>query len=194
MNQLFFSGAVLVVSENWKLVLGILFGIVLGAMLVHSCFADGEKVRKSLQFKDFTVTENLILMLFAGLIIRFIGVKTGMMPEYPPGENQYLWSCITGGVIAGFGLLLAGFAPVSAIAGLGTGNLTALWALCGMAVAIPVMKKYGHNLSDLISRWDAKLGCGKVTADFFDTANPALFAVIFTGVILLAFLLAARKK
>ena len=179
-------------SYSWQIVAGAIFGIIFGLLLVKNNFCDREKVRSMLRLAEGKMVAAIAAMLFFGLILRFAACRWNILPENPGVSGGELVNSIFGGILCGVGIYICGFAPLSAVAGLGCGKTPAFWTIFGMILAILTLQWWrDHNFFNL-RVWNKTLPVGKVTWDFFDSGNPALYAVAVLGIVLL--IIAMRRN
>lgn len=188
-SLVFFPGAAL--SYNWQIVAGAVSGILIGALLVKCSFCDRSRIRNLLKLADRDLVATLAGMLFFGLILRWAACRYNILPENCGVSAGRALNSIIGGILCGVGLYLGGFAPLSALAGVGNGKLTAVWAIVGMLIALPVLQWCDEKVS-FNHNWNKALPVGKVSWDFFDSGNPALYAVVALAIVLLT--LALRRN
>ncbi len=180
-------------SSDWKIIIGAFGGVLLGALLAAAGLTDRERVKAALKLQDRALVNTVLVLLLTGLVLRYWAVRLDWLSAAALIEPARLGSVLFGGLLVGIGLNLAGVTPLSALGALGGGRFSALWALIGMALAFPLLDFGGEKLDDFLARWDYRLGTGRFTAEFFSSANPALYATIALAV-LIAILAFGGKK
>lgn len=113
-------------------------GVLFGFGLAVSTMIRPEVVLGFLQFKDW----GLALVMGGGVLVTLLAYK--LLPRLlgrpllggPFGTHPSEWnrSTLTGSAIFGVGWGLTGVCPGPAIAGLGAGNWSLLWAVAGIAL------------------------------------------------------------
>lgn len=121
-----------------KLLVVLVAGVLFGFGLALSTMIQPEVVLGFLRFSDF----GLMLVMGGAVVVTLIAYK--LLPRWmkrPLLGGQFQWhvahlntDTVKGAAIFGVGWGLCGVCPGPAIAGLGTGNWTLLWALGGIAL------------------------------------------------------------
>ena len=182
-----------ITSYGWQIVSGSIFGIFFGILLIKNNFCDREKIRTMLRLAEGKMVATVAAMLFFGLILRFAACRWSLLSTEPAISGGQLLNSIFGGILCGVGLYICGFAPLSAIAGIGSGKLQVVWVLLGMLLAIPALEWASGRDFCTINAWNKTLPVGKVTWEFFDSGNPALYGVIVLGAVLLVTIFLLRR-
>ncbi len=168
--------------DAYKLVNGVLFGILFGIVLYKSGLAEPAAVRSAMRLRNGRVLKCVLLALGLGTLLFFFCRKIGMTEiQVRPG---YLWGSIFGGAFAGIGLVLCGVSSVTAVAALGAGRIFALWAVAGMILAIPAVSWITEFLSRTVYSFQ-KMSSPSAPSDFLDWGNPALYGIFGMGGLLL---------
>ncbi|MFM2325330.1 YeeE/YedE family protein [Brachymonas denitrificans] len=113
-------------------------GALFGFGLALSTMIRPEVVLSFLQFRDW----GLALVMGGGVVVTLLAYKLiPLMLRHPLfggefGKHPSEWNreTLTGSAIFGIGWGLTGVCPGPAIAGLGAGNWTLLWAVAGIAL------------------------------------------------------------
>ena len=113
-------------------------GALFGFGLALSTMVKPEVVLGFLRFQDF----GLMLVMGGAVIVTLVGYKLAPRLLAKPLAGDYFhqhvatWNrdTLVGAALFGVGWGLCGVCPGPAIAGLGTGNWTLLWALGGIAL------------------------------------------------------------
>ena len=122
--------------KQWLAVL--LAGVLFGFGLALSTMVQPEVVLNFLRFSDF----GLMLVMGGAVLVTLVAYKGAprllkrplLGGSFGQHSAQLDRDTITGAAIFGVGWGLCGVCPGPAIAGLGTGNWTLLWALLGIAL------------------------------------------------------------
>ncbi len=125
-------------AMGWRQALAVLAaGVLFGFGLALSTMVKPEVVLSFLRFQDM----GLALVMGGGVLVALIGYK--LVPRWlkqPLLGGRFLhhishWNrdTLIGSAVFGIGWGLSGVCPGPAIAGLGTGNWSLLWALLGIA-------------------------------------------------------------
>jgi len=143
----------LALDGNWRVLAGVLLGIVFGFLLVKSRVAWRKTLTDQLFLKNTLFIKTFLISIAVGSVLFFFCEKWGLVrPQFRP---MYFWGAVTGGLLTAIGLALCGQIPASAVASIASGRLYALWAAAGMLLAIPVVHIVSDWISDTICKWPA---------------------------------------
>ena len=121
-----------------KVIAAVLFGIVLGFLIIKCDFAERKTVRENLTFANMKQTKTLLLALGLGVLV-FSGLqRVHVLQSSVPSAT--FWGVLIGGVLSGIGLGVGGRVPSTAVAALASGKFYAFWVLLGMVLAIPAAR------------------------------------------------------
>ena len=113
------------VSTSAQLIVAILFGLILGFLSQRSRMCVTGAIRDYILFKTDRNLKYLLLLLgiisLAYSIILGMGIGGAMTTPFPAG-----WYSIVGGIIFGFGMVIAGGCVVSTFYRIGEGNINYL--------------------------------------------------------------------
>jgi uncharacterized membrane protein YedE/YeeE len=153
-----------------RLALFWLFGLGIGAVLQRSRFCFVSAISNNFLFRDTRLMEGVLI----GLFIATIGFAAVMYPQMPqPGDafinsgivvTPFGWHLALGGVIFGFGMLLAGGCIVGNLYRIGEGGLSALTAFLGVLLGMGILQFtwpwwWNNYISKLSAVWlPSKIG------------------------------------
>ena len=141
----------LALDGNWRLVAGVLLGIVFGFLLVKSKIAWRKTLIDQLFLKNTYFIKTFLVSVSVGSILFHFCEKWGLVQaQFRP---VYFWGAAIGGLLTAIGLALCGQIPASTVASLASGRLYAIWVLAGMLLAIPIVHVVSKNLADTLSKW-----------------------------------------
>ena len=126
------------IPGNWKLLVGVFFGIIYGFVLAKSGICQRTAVKDFLAFRSSLVLKTVFTALAAGMILFFF-FRYMRLVELRIGES-YLWGSLIGGLFAGGALALTGLTPMGALISIAGGRIYAVWFFVGMLIATPVVK------------------------------------------------------
>ena len=171
----------------------VLGGLLLGVVLARSGAAASEKVRQNLVFQDLRILRTLTCAMLTAILLHPLAAK--YVSAGTP-ESGYFWCCIIGGALAGTGLFLSGRTPLSALAGLGTGELHALWFLAGSAAFILAYDEWDPEFEKFLKARDFAVGSFSCPdgAAFFSFSNPGLWVACVLALLFIALCFASRKE
>ena len=141
----------LALDGNWRIVAGILLGIVFGFLLVKSRVAWRKTLIDQLFLKNTYFIKTFLVSVAVGSILFFFCAKWGLVQPHFRVVN--FWGAAIGGLLTAIGLALCGQIPASAVASLASGRLYAIWVLAGMLLAIPVVHVVSDGLADTLNKW-----------------------------------------
>lgn len=163
----------LALTGNYKLAAAIVLGILLGALLIKAELASRKKILDGLRFHDSTILCTFLFSIAAGAGLFFLASKYGLVGMHV--RPAYFWGALSGGIIAGLGVAFCGSVPMTAVAELASGKLTALWTICGFLLAIPAVKAAAKVIDNLMRGWNRPLSSGvPVTMALFWTVIVCL--------------------
>ena len=180
-------------SSEWEITLGALGGVLLGALFASGNFTDRAKIKAALKLQDRALICTILLFLLAGVLLRDFAVRWNWISGVPEINPAHLGTILFGGLLVGIGLNLAGVTPLTALGAVGGGRLSALWAIFGMALAFPLLDWCGNRVDNLLGRWDYRLGCARMTENFFSGSNSTLYAAGALAVLIVVMALGARR-
>ena len=183
----------LALQGNYRLAGALLFGMLVGLVLAKLRLNDRAAVRDMLTLRDFTLLKTFLLALGAGVVVFVLFRKAGLVQQQSvPGT---FWGSLSGGVLAGIGLGIAGLTPLTALAALGSGRLYALWVLAGMLLAVPVAQWVKAHLGELITRFGAPMASSlEPTGGLWAWNSPPLWIFAICLVLALILHIADRGK
>ncbi len=138
------------VSQEMGLALGTMLGICFGFFLGKGGLGNPHKLTGVFYFTDFVVPK----VMFTAIVVASSGMyllsdlnllDIGRIWIVP----TYFWPQIAGGALFGIGFVISGYCPGTAIAGLASGRLDALFTMIGIgagsfgfAVAYPFIENF----------------------------------------------------
>jgi MFS family permease len=174
----------LALDGNWRVVAGVLLGIVFGFLLVKSRDAWRKTLIDQLFLKNTYFIKMFLVSVSVGSVLFFFFEKWGLVnPQFRP---VYFWGAAIGGLLTAIGLALCGQVPVSTVASLASGRLYAIWVLAGMLLAVPVVRVVSDNLSDTLSKWSAPVDGETLQAVF--SSDQTCFWVAGISIMIALFL------
>ena len=168
-------------------------GLLLGIVLAGSGAASSEKVRQNLSFKDLRILRTFAFAMLTAVLLRPLAAQYYAVTA--PGSG-YFWCSLIGGALAGTGVFLSGRTLLSSIAGIGIGELHALWFLAGGAAFIWAYDEWDLEFEEFLKVRDFSVGsfsCPDGMA-FFSVSNPGIWTAGVLALLFLALCFAPRKK
>lgn len=113
-------------------VIAFAIGIGFGFFLERAGFGNANKLAMQFYFRDLTVFK----VMFTGIVTAMIGLvvlsSSGLLDMNLLYINPtYLWAGVVGGLIMGFGFIIGGYCPGTALVGVVTAKVDALFAVLG---------------------------------------------------------------
>ncbi len=193
MSGLFAAIEPLVLTGNTKLAVAIIFGILLGVLLVKCDFADRQEVRKNLTFGSMKMAKTLLLSLGLGMIVFVLLRNVHTVQAHHPSMS--IWGVLLGGICCGAGLGIGGLVPVTAVAALASGRLYALWVLLGMALAIPAAKLIHNAIPSVIANFSKSVAVEMEPPDGLWALNsPVLWVSVIAFMLVLIMHFFGKKE
>lgn len=131
-------------SETVNFVFAFLVGIGFGFFLEQAGFGNARKLALQFYFRDLTVFKVMftaIVTAMTGLLVLSAAGWLDMGLVYI--NPTYLWPGVAGGLIMGFGFIIGGYCPGTALVGVATAKVDALFSvlggLLGMAIFAEVI-------------------------------------------------------
>ena len=170
-------------SDNaWMLAGAAAVGFAAGFLLVKAELDQAPKIRKLLQLRDKRLMLTVLWAVIAGTAVSYIIFRLGVASPDLPARS--FWPSLTGGLIAGTGIVMAGICPVTAASALGRGRIAALFAFAGMAAACPVAGMLKKILPDSFENAGGTIATPQPAEVFWQMENPLLW-VLGTALILI---------
>ncbi|MBE6367057.1 MAG: hypothetical protein E7052_04010 [Lentisphaerae bacterium] len=164
----------LALQGNVRLAVAIIFGIVLGVILVKCDLIDRVQVKSELTFGSMKLCKTLLLALGVGLIC-FILLRSAHVVQPQLAEMTFLGT-LFGGILVGIGLGIGGLVPITAVAALGAGRFYAVWFILGMVLAFPAAQFIREHCSGVLAKLSSPLNASLENSSApWSWENPALW-------------------
>ena len=111
----------------------IVMGFAFGFVLERTGFTRSQYIADTFYFRNLAVPKIMGVTVITATTWFILFAWMGwidLSALYTP--NTYVWPYLVGGVIFGFGMVMSGYCPGTAVAGLGTGKSDALVFLLGL--------------------------------------------------------------
>jgi uncharacterized protein YjeT (DUF2065 family) len=169
-------------TDNYRLAIAILIGMFCGFLLVKSDLAWRKACLNMFLLRDGRLLKTLLFSLGVGVVmVYFLQNAEVLSLQLRP---SFFWASLIGGSISGIGLALCCRVPITVIAALGAGRIYVLWCLVGMLLAMSFVDAISNKLSASIYSWSKPLEEPQQATSFLDMANPALWIVVISLVLL----------
>jgi len=155
----------LALSGHYRIIAGILLGIIFGFTLVKSKIAWQKTMVDQIFFNNISFMKIFLISVSVGSVIFFYAQKVGIVqPHFRP---MFFWGVVAGGLFTAVGLAICGHIPATAVAGIAGGRIYAIWIFLGMLLAMPVVKIVSGFLSETVYRWNAPFQCPETLDQLF---------------------------
>lgn len=137
-------------------------GLLLGVVLYRSDFCIAGIIRDAFLFKDLSRLRHLMLAVLLTALFFSLAAETGLQPfENLTGFNRVSLLAVLGGLVFGFGMVLAGGCVFSSLYKMGGGNLSYLLVfigiLCGSLIYAELFVWMQLLEQRLTPGWDARI-------------------------------------
>ena len=146
-----------------ELILGLVTGIIFGALLQKGGLVRFEKQVGMLLFKDFTVLKFMMTAIAVGMIGIIILSHFGIIALNHRPMN--VGAILVGGSLFGIGWALTGLCPGTSLGALGEGRFHAIFTIIGMLVGGMLFSHSFEFLQNTVLSWVdfGRIGISDVT-------------------------------
>ena len=172
-----------------ELILGLVTGILFGALLQQGRVLRFEKQVGAMLLKDMTIVKFMLSAIIVGSIGINLLVSTGVVDlkvkAVQVGAN------IIGGLLFGTGWAFVGYCPGTALGALGEGRWHAIWAILGMLVGASLYAEAYPVMQATVLKWGS---FGTVTLPDALGISPWLVIAVLVVLFLLLFAWFEKRK
>lgn len=172
-----------------ELLLGLVTGIIFGALLQQGRVLRFEKQVGAMLLKDMTILKFMLSAIIVGMI--GINLLAGIGAVELKIKALNVGAVVIGGLLFGAGWAVMGFCPGTAIGALGEGRWHAIWAILGMLVGAAVYAEAHSFMKETVLRWG---DFGKLTLPDLLGISPWLVIPIIVVIFLILFAWFEKKK
>lgn len=172
-----------------ELILGLLTGVVFGALLQQGRVLRFEKQIGAMLLEDMTVLKFMLSSIIVGMIGITVLVGAGVVDSDIKAAS--VGANLIGGVLFGAGWAIMGYCPGTALGALGEGRWHAAWAILGMLVGAAVYAEVYPTMKETVLKWGS---LGKVTLPGVLGVSPWLVVPVLVAMFLLLFVWFERKR
>lgn len=174
-------------DEPYKLVLGLVTGILFGILLQKGQVAKFQKILGQFLLKDWTALKIMVTAIAVGSLGVHVLVAEGEASLHIQAAS--LARVLIGGVFFGVGLVIFGLCPGTSVAACGEGKRDALVGVIGMLFGAGV---YVAAFSALEPVMASLADYGKVTLPQMTGGSPMWWALGLAGVLAVALVILER--
>ena len=134
-----------------ELVLGLITGVLFGALLQQGRVLRYEKQVGAMLLKDMTILKFMLSAIVVGMIgihlLADLNIITLSIKSTAIGAN------LIGGLLFGIGWAVAGYCPGTSVGAIGEGRWHAIWAILGMIVGAAIYAEAYPALQETVLTW-----------------------------------------
>jgi len=140
-------------------------GIGFGFALERAGFGDSRNLAAQFYFRDMRVLKVMFTAIITAMLLLFWSSALGIIDYKSVFVNPtYLWPGIIGGLVFGFGFVIGGYCPGTAIVSMATLKLDGMFFLVGLAIG---MFFFGETIDSFRVFWERSGYYGEVTLPEF---------------------------
>ena len=124
-------------DSHTNLMLAILIGVMFGFILERAGFATSAHIAPIFYFKNVMVAKVMVSAIVTAATLIFLASVFGYV-DYSQLfiPTTYLWAYLAGGLLFGFGMVMSGWCPGTAVTGIATGKIDAIVFALGLFVGM----------------------------------------------------------
>jgi hypothetical protein len=169
-----------------RLIIGILFGIILGFTLIKMQFGLRKTFLDQMSLKNCLVIKTILFSLAVGVLLFHFAFQLNFVAvQIRPG---FFWGAFAGALLTGTGIAVCGYVPVTAVASLAMGRTYAVWTILGMLIAIPGVRVLSYILSNTIYNWPAPFNFHETLDGYFSSRFQLVLWISAAALLLSLFL------
>lgn len=159
----------------WQNLFYVITGIAFGFALERAGFGDSRNLAAQFYLKDMRVMKVMFTAIVTTMLLVFLSSAVGILDYRALFINPtYLWSSIIGGVIFGFGFVIGGYCPGTALVSLSTLKLDGVFFVAGLGIGMVI---FGETIDYYRTFWE--------TAGFYGDLTLPEALGLPTGVVVL---------
>lgn len=172
-----------------ELILGLVTGVLFGALLQQGRVLRYEKQVGAMLFKDMTILKFMLSAVIVGMIGINLLADMGVIALNVKGA--VVGANLIGGLLFGIGWAVAGYCPGTSVGAIGEGRWHAIWAVLGMLVGAAVYAEAYPALKSTVLTWG---DFGKITLASATGINHWVWIVVLSAVFIALFAWFEKKK
>ena len=172
-----------------ELILGLVTGLIFGALLQQGRVLRFEKQVGAMLFKDMTIFKFMLSAIIVGMIGINLFVDLGVISLSV--KSTVIGANLIGGILFGAGWAVMGYCPGTSLGAIGEGRWHAVWAVLGMLVGAAVYAEAYPALKASVNTWGK---FGKVTLPQALGVSHWVLIPVLIVFFLLLFRLFEKKK
>lgn len=172
-----------------ELALGLVTGIIFGALLQQGRVLRFEKQVGAMLLRDMTILKFMLSAIIVGMVginlLAGLGLISLKVKATVVGAN------LIGGVLFGAGWAIMGYCPGTSVGAVGEGRWHAIWAILGMLCGAAVYAEIDPFMKATVHTWG---DFGAVTLPAALGVSPWVLIPLFTAVFLALFWWFEKKR
>ena len=182
---LFTTGSI---TSGENLLYGLFIGIAFGFILERAGFGRSTNIAPIFYFKNLRVSQMIVSTILTTATWIVIASYNGWI-DYNQVfiPTTYVWPYLVGGALFGFGMVMSGWCPGTAVVGFASGKLDAAVFLLGVMVGMSVYFNYFDTFADFANSGNI----GKYTIDMLvggDIYTSSYLITVILGIGLAIFM------
>ncbi len=172
-----------------ELILGLVTGVLFGALLQQGRVLRFEKQVGAMLLKDMTILKFMLSAIIVGMIGIHLLVDMGLIKMSIKGT--FVAANLIGGLLFGIGWAVAGYCPGTSVGAIGEGRWHAIWAVLGMLAGAAVYAEAYPLIKDSLLSWG---DFGKITLASATGINHWVWIVVLSAAFIALFAWFEKKK
>jgi len=172
-----------------ELILGLVTGVLFGALLQQGRVLRFEKQVGAMLLKDMTILKFMLSAIIVGMVGIHLLVDMGLIKMSIKGT--FVAANLVGGLLFGIGWAVAGYCPGTSVGAIGEGRWHAVWAVLGMLAGAAVYAEAYPLIKDSLLSWG---DFGRITLASATGINHWVWIVVLSAVFIALFAWFEKKK
>jgi len=171
-----------------ELILGLITGVLFGALLQQGRVLRFEKQVGAMLLKDMTILKFMLSAIIVGMI--GIQLLVSLVLAELSVKATHIGANILGGLLFGIGWAIMGYCPGTAVGAVGEGRWHAVWGILGMVVGAGIYAEIYPTMKETVLQWGS---LGKVTLPQALGVTPWLVVPVLLAAFLGLFVVFEKK-
>ena len=171
-----------------ELILGLITGVLFGALLQQGRVLRFEKQVGAMLLKDMTIFKFMLSAIIVGMI--GIQLLVSLVLAELSVKATHIGANILGGLLFGIGWAIMGYCPGTAVGAVGEGRWHAVWGILGMVVGAGIYAEIYPTMKETVLQWGS---LGKVTLPQALGVTPWLVVPVLLAAFLGLFVVFEKK-
>jgi len=172
-----------------ELILGLITGLLFGALLQQGRVLRFEKQVGAMLLQDMTILKFMLSAIIVGMIGINLFVDLGVISLKV--KSTVIGANLIGGILFGSGWAVMGYCPGTSVGAIGEGRWHAVWAVLGMLVGAAVYAELYPAMKASVLTWGA---LGAITLPDVLRVSPWILIPLLTAAFVALFWLFEKKK